>query len=387
MDLPPAVGTGPTVETMTSKDDIREFLVSRRANVTPAQAGIPDFGGERRVPGCAARRSPSSPGSASTTTPAWSAATSAARPRACSTPSPAPCSSTTSNASHLFDLARPAPGQRPRGTEARAVGAHLGAARAGQHGRACDRMQLAAGPRGREPHGPRAVSPRTSKPTDRTSPGSSSSTPRARDYYVDWPLACSLTAAMLRSRPDATRSTGSSPRSSASSPSAARSSARTGPARTSTSTAPGSRSTATPWSARSRSRTTCSRCPASRACPSSPTAPKKARDRREVRAALHLGGDPGKHHPSQSGGRHPARRHRVGSTLNGIRTRATAVKVDIQPGACHVPGVPAAGTAPRVRGEATAIVKRLPVAWFSAAVRLRIAWSADHDHAAGGRRW
>jgi len=36
---------------MTDKDDIREFLVSRRANVTPAQAGITDSYGERRVPG------------------------------------------------------------------------------------------------------------------------------------------------------------------------------------------------------------------------------------------------------------------------------------------------------------------------------------------------
>ncbi|MGH3506839.1 MAG: helix-turn-helix domain-containing protein [Nocardioidaceae bacterium] len=36
---------------MTDKDDIREFLVSRRANVTPAKAGLRDFGGERRVPG------------------------------------------------------------------------------------------------------------------------------------------------------------------------------------------------------------------------------------------------------------------------------------------------------------------------------------------------
>lgn len=36
---------------MSTKDEVREFLVSRRANVTPQQAGIPDFGGERRVPG------------------------------------------------------------------------------------------------------------------------------------------------------------------------------------------------------------------------------------------------------------------------------------------------------------------------------------------------
>jgi transcriptional regulator with XRE-family HTH domain len=36
---------------MSTKVEVREFLVSRRANVTPQQAGIPDFGGERRVPG------------------------------------------------------------------------------------------------------------------------------------------------------------------------------------------------------------------------------------------------------------------------------------------------------------------------------------------------
>jgi transcriptional regulator with XRE-family HTH domain len=39
------------VEAMSTKEEVREFLVSRRANVTPQQAGIPDFGGERRVPG------------------------------------------------------------------------------------------------------------------------------------------------------------------------------------------------------------------------------------------------------------------------------------------------------------------------------------------------
>lgn len=36
---------------MSRKDDVREFLISRRANITPAQAGLPDFGEERRVPG------------------------------------------------------------------------------------------------------------------------------------------------------------------------------------------------------------------------------------------------------------------------------------------------------------------------------------------------
>jgi transcriptional regulator with XRE-family HTH domain len=36
---------------MSRKDDVREFLISRRAHVTPQQAGIPAFGEDRRVPG------------------------------------------------------------------------------------------------------------------------------------------------------------------------------------------------------------------------------------------------------------------------------------------------------------------------------------------------
>jgi transcriptional regulator with XRE-family HTH domain len=36
---------------MDAADDIREFLTTRRARLTPAQVGIPDFGGRRRVPG------------------------------------------------------------------------------------------------------------------------------------------------------------------------------------------------------------------------------------------------------------------------------------------------------------------------------------------------
>ncbi|WP_431873251.1 helix-turn-helix transcriptional regulator [Amycolatopsis sacchari] len=36
---------------MDWKKDVRDFLVSRRARVTPARAGLPDPGGERRVPG------------------------------------------------------------------------------------------------------------------------------------------------------------------------------------------------------------------------------------------------------------------------------------------------------------------------------------------------
>jgi len=39
------------VKRVDNRNDIREFLASRRARITPAQAGLPNYGGHRRVPG------------------------------------------------------------------------------------------------------------------------------------------------------------------------------------------------------------------------------------------------------------------------------------------------------------------------------------------------
>lgn len=36
---------------MDARAEIRDFLTSRRARITPQQAGLPDYGGKRRVPG------------------------------------------------------------------------------------------------------------------------------------------------------------------------------------------------------------------------------------------------------------------------------------------------------------------------------------------------
>jgi hypothetical protein len=36
---------------VNTRDEIREFLTSRRARITPEQAGLPTYGGNRRVPG------------------------------------------------------------------------------------------------------------------------------------------------------------------------------------------------------------------------------------------------------------------------------------------------------------------------------------------------
>jgi hypothetical protein len=36
---------------MDQRNEIRQFLASRRVRLTPEQAGLPAYGGHRRVPG------------------------------------------------------------------------------------------------------------------------------------------------------------------------------------------------------------------------------------------------------------------------------------------------------------------------------------------------
>jgi transcriptional regulator with XRE-family HTH domain len=45
------LAAGRSVVSMDNRNEIREFLASRRAKLTPQQAGLPNFGGVRRVPG------------------------------------------------------------------------------------------------------------------------------------------------------------------------------------------------------------------------------------------------------------------------------------------------------------------------------------------------
>src|SRR6476660_135215 len=44
-------GNGRSVVFVTSKQEIREFLATRRAKITPQQAGLSHYGHNRRVPG------------------------------------------------------------------------------------------------------------------------------------------------------------------------------------------------------------------------------------------------------------------------------------------------------------------------------------------------
>src|SRR2546428_5584578 len=44
-------GIGRSFEGVDNKNEVREFLASRRARLSPEQAGLPAYGGNRRVPG------------------------------------------------------------------------------------------------------------------------------------------------------------------------------------------------------------------------------------------------------------------------------------------------------------------------------------------------
>lgn len=45
------VGPAPNVAGVEMQHDVRDFLASRRARLNPEQAGLPSYGGHRRVKG------------------------------------------------------------------------------------------------------------------------------------------------------------------------------------------------------------------------------------------------------------------------------------------------------------------------------------------------
>lgn len=184
---------------MSKKDDVREFLISRRANVTPEQAGIPDTGGERRVPGLRREEVAMLAGLSTD----YYTRLERGKIRG--------ASESVLNAiaralqlddverEHLFDLARIAPGT----SAARSRKPTMGSVRASVQ-RVLDNMNIpavvvnaqqdliASNLMGRALFAPHfeADKPNLARFIFLDS--------RARDFYADWPLACSLTAAMLR---------------------------------------------------------------------------------------------------------------------------------------------------------------------------------------------
>src|SRR2546427_5850236 len=50
-DPPSAAESRRSVVAVDNRNEVRDFLLSRRARITPERAGLPAFGGKRRVPG------------------------------------------------------------------------------------------------------------------------------------------------------------------------------------------------------------------------------------------------------------------------------------------------------------------------------------------------
>jgi transcriptional regulator with XRE-family HTH domain len=183
---------------MSSKDEVRQFLISRRANVTPEQAGLPGGGGRWRVPGL--RRAEV----------AMLAGVSVDYYTRLERGNIHGASESVLNAiaravqlddverQHLFDLARTAIAPAPRSRKAAA-----GKVRASVQ-RVLDNLHVPAivynaqqdligsNLLGRAMFAPMFD---TDKPNLARFIFLDS---RAKHFYADWPLACSLTAAMLR---------------------------------------------------------------------------------------------------------------------------------------------------------------------------------------------
>jgi transcriptional regulator with XRE-family HTH domain len=184
---------------MSKKDDVREFLISRRANVTPEQAGLPDTGGERRVPGLRREEVAMLAGLSTD----YYTRLERGKIRG--------ASESVLNAiaralqlddverEHLFDLARITPST----SAARSRKPTRASVRASVQ-RVLDNMNIpavvvnaqqdliASNLMGRALFAPHfeADKPNMARFIFLDS--------RAKDFYADWPLACSLTAAMLR---------------------------------------------------------------------------------------------------------------------------------------------------------------------------------------------
>ncbi|WP_017569193.1 helix-turn-helix transcriptional regulator [Nocardiopsis halotolerans] len=182
------------------KKTVREFLVSRRARVTPQQAGIPSYGDDRRVPGLRREEVAMLAGvSIDYYTRLERGNIRGASDGVLDAIARALMLDEVERA-HLFDLARAASGPR-----ARPAGPPAGGVRPSVQ-RMLDSMDtpavvhnarqdlVAANRLGRALYAPHFD-------TGRRPPNMARFVfldPRARDYYVDWPLARRTTAAMMR---------------------------------------------------------------------------------------------------------------------------------------------------------------------------------------------
>ena len=185
-----------------NRAEIREFLASRRAKVTPEQVGLPAGGGKRRVPGLRREEVAVLAGVSTDWYTGWRKATSTASPTTSSTPSPAPCNSTKPSAptsstspgppgpSRATAPPRPVPQIRP--SVQRILDSMVTDARV--------RPQRTPGPPRDQRARPGPLLPgvrrpgpaREPRPVQLPRPGS------ADDFYPDWNNSANTTVALLR---------------------------------------------------------------------------------------------------------------------------------------------------------------------------------------------
>ncbi|WP_218670210.1 helix-turn-helix transcriptional regulator [Arthrobacter sp. 49Tsu3.1M3] len=197
---------------MDRKDEIRDFLISRRAKITPDQAGLPSYGELRRVPGLRREEVAQLAGVSTDYYTRLERGSIRGVSDSVLDAVAAALQLDEAERTHLLDLARTAttpssrrpprrpPQQRVRPGVLRLLDGMSGAVALVQNGRS---DVLAANPLGRALYGPVFES------TAAAGPEASGQLPNqarylfldpgAGDFYPDWPAIAATTVAMLRS--------------------------------------------------------------------------------------------------------------------------------------------------------------------------------------------
>ncbi|MGO4250245.1 helix-turn-helix transcriptional regulator [Paenarthrobacter sp. RAF54_2] len=184
---------------MSKKDDIRKFLVARRANITLAEAGLPDFGDERRVPGLRREEAAQLAGVSVDYYTRLERGNIHGASESVLNAIARALHLTDVEREHLLDLARLTPSAADRRTKTTAAAGVRPSVQ-----RVLDNLAMPAVVyNARQDLVASNLLGRAlfSLHFDSDRPNMARFIfldSRAKDYYADWPLACSLTAAMLR---------------------------------------------------------------------------------------------------------------------------------------------------------------------------------------------
>ena len=180
------------------RGEIREFLSTRRARISPAQAGLPTYGGDRRRVSGLRREWLSWPASPASTTPGWSAATPPASDSVIDAIAHA-LQLDEAERTHLLDLLRTAGTTRPLRRRAPARPAHR-PARPGLDGRHTRvRAQRAPGYPGRQPARAGAVLAGLCRPgRPPNNAGFVFLDLQATEFFGEWDKVANDTVALLR---------------------------------------------------------------------------------------------------------------------------------------------------------------------------------------------